>query len=139
MTQNAKGPAGAPTPNQAGVQSYSSPKDQKMNSTDDITAASAAARDFPIPHRAIDATDDLSAARAFFRVIQGEIERSADRQCGMPKSSACDMINIVGEVSARLDTLQRFLDHDAFQNVNTWKLYEKVRRQEILERWEASR
>lgn len=111
-------------------------KETKMNTTDNITPAPAAARDFPIPYAGTEPTDDLFAARAFLRVVQGAIERAGGHPRGMHKSEAVDMLHVIGLVAEHLETLQRLLDDKDVPNLA--KVYERVRRAEILERSEVA-
>lgn len=132
--QNESGPAEV-----AASPSHGSSKTQagiEMNSIDTITAAPAVSRDFPIPYAGQDPTDDLFAARAFLRVVQGAIERAGGNPRGMHKSEAVDMLHVIGLVAEHLETLQRLLDDKDVPNLA--KVYERVRRAEILERSEVA-
>lgn len=107
-----------------------------MNKRTNTITRAVAASDFPIPYAGSDATDELYTARAFFRILQAEIERASGRDNGMPRSTASDMLYLLCEVSERLQTLQRYFDDDEVPSVQA--AYQRVRRTEILERWEVT-
>lgn len=133
--QNENGPAEVA----ASVPSHGSNiphEETKMNKTDNSTAPSRPASDFPIPYHGTAPTDDLFAARSFLRVVQGAVERASGNSQGMSKTEANDMLHVVGVVAEKLETLQRLLDDDAFPGFE--QEYVRVRREEIAERVRAT-
>ncbi|MCP8894266.1 hypothetical protein KYK29_04940 [Shinella daejeonensis] len=91
---------------------------------------------FPIPYAGIMPTDDLFAARAFLRVVQGAIERACGNRHGMSKDEANDMLHVVGTVGDALETLQRLLDDSEIPSMH--HEYARIRRERLVEASEVA-
>lgn len=133
IISKAKGPAEAATSPSHG--STNPQKDKVMNRSEDTTAAPKIARDFPIPYPGTAPNDDLYSARLLLDIIFDALLRAASKPRGMNRDEALQSTHVAGLIVEHLATLQRLLDDDAAQSLT--KEYQRVRRQEIVERWGA--